>query len=100
MKKTYQLKVEDKNRERLVETYKNEIRKYIKREKKKKLPVGADFWTMECKFGRGEEPVKSINFVDIMKHIDKAVRKDSDSFYMEIITHPGQIEKREKRERE
>ena len=36
MKKTFQLIVENKNKDRQVDSIKNEIRKYIKRERTKK----------------------------------------------------------------
>ena len=40
MKKAFQIDVSNKTRERQIDSIKNEIRKYIKREKSKKLPEG------------------------------------------------------------
>ena len=41
MKKVFKLQVENRNPERQLEAVKNEIRKYMKRERKKKLPEDA-----------------------------------------------------------
>src|SRR5438445_150104 len=51
MKKTFQLKAEGKHPDRVLEAVKHEIRKYIKRERRRELPAGADFWDFDCKFG-------------------------------------------------
>jgi hypothetical protein len=55
MKKTFQLQVEGKHPERLLEAIKHDIRKYLKRERRRDVPEGADFWDFDCKFGLTEE---------------------------------------------
>lgn len=85
MKKTFQLKVENKNIDRQVDSIKNEVRKYIKREKSKKLPEEFNFWKFDCKFGKTQNEAQEINFVDIIKSIDLAVKENYESFYLEII---------------
>ncbi len=89
------LKVENKNPDRLVEKIKYEIRKYIKREKNKKLPEEVDFWKFECKFGKNDEEPQSIEFVDITKNIDEASSLGCESFYMEILSTKGYRPKKE-----
>ena len=44
MRKTYLLNIEGKNRDRLLEASKHDIRKYVKRERSRALPEGVDFW--------------------------------------------------------
>jgi len=95
MKKTFKLKVENKNTDRLLEKIKYEIRKYIKREKNKPLPEEVDFWKFECKFGKNDEEPQVIEFVDITKNIDEAAASGCDSFYMEILSTKGIREKKE-----
>ena len=85
MKKTFQLKVTNKNVARQVDSIKNEVRKYIKREKSKKLPEEFNIWKFNCKFGKTLEEAKEIAFTDIIKSIDFAAAQDFDSFYLEII---------------
>jgi len=89
MKKVFNLKEGNKNQDRLLDSIKHEIRKYIKREKRKTLPEDVDFWDLKCKFGKNNEEPKSIEFVDITKHINEASEEKYESFYMEIIAEKG-----------
>ncbi|CAM3897783.1 DUF6172 family protein [Arcobacter cloacae] len=85
MKKTFQLNVSNKNRERQVDSIKNEVRKYIKREKSKRPPEGFNFWAFDCKFGKTADEASEIKFVDVTKFIDFAASENYDSFYLELI---------------
>ena len=100
MKKTFQLKVENKNKDRLVEAIKNEVRKYIKRERRKPLPKDADFWNFDCKFGKDDETPQTISFVDVTKSIDEAAAKDCNSFYLELISKSAKKSPKIKKETE
>ncbi len=100
MKKVFKLKVENKNSDRLVEKTKYEIRKYIKREKNKKLPEEVDFWKFECKFAKNEEEPQVIEFLDITKNIDEASSEGCESFYMEILSVKGYRPKKEETKEE
>ena len=97
MKKSFSLVVEGKVRSRIVESIKNEIRKYIKREKRKKLPIDADYWLFDCKFGMGTVKPKVVKFIDIMGLIDDAEKDDKiDSIYVELIASPAKRKPRAK----
>ena len=85
MKKTFQLKVANKNIDRQVDSIKNEVRKYIKREKNKRLPEGFNFWSFDCKFGKSQEESSEIKFVDVIKSIDFAASENYDSFFLELV---------------
>lgn len=89
MKKTFNLKVENKHPDRQVESIKHEIRKYIKREKRKSLPEEFDFWKFDCKFAKNDNEHEVIDFVDITKYIDEAASEDCDTLYMEILKTPA-----------
>ena len=89
MKKTFKLNVENKHPDRLLEAIKHEIRKYIKREKRKPLPENVDFWDLKCKFAKNNEEPQIIDFNDITKNINDAASEKCDSFYMEIISTEG-----------
>ncbi|QKF73067.1 hypothetical protein AFAEC_0892 [Aliarcobacter faecis] len=88
MKKIFQIDVSNKTRERQIDSIKNEIRKYIKREKSKKLADGFNSWFFDCKFGQTQEVAKEINFADIIKSVDFAQSENFDSFYIEIVARP------------
>ncbi|MDH5425756.1 MAG: DUF6172 family protein [Gammaproteobacteria bacterium] len=89
MKKTFKLSHDRIKPERLVEAIKHEVKKYIKRERKRKLPAGVDFLDFDCRFGAEEISSDVIHLSEINKSIDWAVSKELDSFYLEIIAKPG-----------
>jgi hypothetical protein len=93
LKKTFNLQVENKNQDRNVDSIKNEIRKYIKREQKKSLPEGKDFWFFDCKFAKDEDTPKEISFADIIKFVNEAVEANSKTFYLEIISRAEERKK-------
>lgn len=95
MKKTFKLQASNKHPDRVVEGIKHEIRKYIKREKRKNLPEEFDFWNFDCKFSKDEEHPSTIEFVEITKLIDEAVEAKAETIYMELIAKPAKREKKE-----
>jgi Family of unknown function (DUF6172) len=89
VKKTFQLIDAKIRKDRLVEAIRHEIKKYIKRERGKKLPEGVDFWDFDCKFGHNPENAKEIHLSEISKCIDQAEEQQLESFYLEIMAKPG-----------
>ena len=89
MKKTFKLHVEGKNSERLLEAIKHEVRKYVKRERRKVLPQGANYWAFDCKFGVSEATAESLHLGDITKQMDVVSKAGDDSFYVEILARPA-----------
>jgi hypothetical protein len=87
LKKTYQLTSEKKEPARVVEAIKNEIRKYIKREKRKELPEGMNVWNIDCKFAKDDAEPETIQFQDITKCIDEAVELNAKSIYLELLSN-------------
>ncbi len=89
MRKTFQLSHPKIKLARLVEAIKHEVKKYIKRERNKKLPEDVDFWDFDCKFGQTAEKAEVIHLSEINKYIDKAEEQQFESFYLEILVKPG-----------
>ncbi|MDB5939236.1 MAG: hypothetical protein JWP77_1600 [Polaromonas sp.] len=89
MRKTFLLKIEGKNRDRLVEASKHDIRKYVKRERSRPLPAGVDFWDFDCKFGSDEATAAVVHFATLMSLIDTAVQEGAEQFYVEVVTRHG-----------
>ncbi|MFM2084299.1 MAG: hypothetical protein RLY95_1117 [Pseudomonadota bacterium] len=89
MKKLFQLTIEGKNRDRVLEGTKHEIRKYIKRERAKALPEGADFWDFDCQFGLSKETASVVHFANITDCINEAAISGADAFYLEVLARPG-----------
>ena len=89
MKKTYSLKVEGKNRDRLLDAAKHDIRKYVKRERAKSLPEGADFLDFECKAGASGDAAAAVHFAELMTAIDALISDGAEQFYVEVTGKPG-----------
>jgi len=98
MKKTFKLHVEGKNSDRLLDAIKHEVRKYVKREKRKTLPYGANYWAFDCKFGATAEVAEALHLGEITKQIDVIAKAGGDSFYVEIIARAAVRTPREQAE--
>ncbi|NMM10319.1 MAG: hypothetical protein HHJ16_08605 [Polaromonas sp.] len=90
MRKTYRLNIEGKNRDRLLEASKHDIRKYVKRERSRALPAGADFWDFDCKFGTSEATAEVVHFAALIGLIDTLAQDGGEQFYVEVVTKHGQ----------
>ena len=89
MKKTYQLNIEGKNRDRLLDAAKHDIRKYVKRERTKPLPTGVDFLDFDCKAGASDATAADVHFAVLMGAIDALVEQGAAQFYIEVTSKPG-----------
>lgn len=89
MKKTYVLDVEGKNRDRLLDASKNDIRKYFKRERAKALPEGVDFWDFDCKLGIVLADAVELHPAALTAAIDPLVAGGAAQFYVEVSVKPG-----------
>ena len=89
MKKTFKLHVEGKHPDRLLEAIKHEVRKYVKRERRKTLPKGVDYWAFECKFGVTADVAEVLRLGEITKKMDEIALAGGDSFYVEILAVHG-----------
>jgi hypothetical protein len=89
MRKTYALNIEGKNRDRLLEAAKHDIRKYVKRERNRALPEGVDFWDFDCKFGNSEADAAVVHFATITDLIDTVAKDGGEQFYVEVVTKHG-----------
>ena len=89
MRKTYRLNIEGKNRDRLLEASKHDIRKYVKRERSRPLPAGVDFWDFDCKFGSNDATAAVVHCATLMSLIDTVAQDGSEQFYVEVVTKHG-----------
>ena len=90
MRKTFQLNIEGKNRDRVLDAVKHEIRKYIRRERRRAVPEGADYWDFDCRFGATPEAAEVAHLSALTGLIDGVAREGGDRFYIEILARPGQ----------
>lgn len=89
LKKIFELQAANKKPERVSDSIKNELRKYLKRERKKKLPEDAIFWEFECRFGQTSDTAESLHVSELIKAVDKAYEASWDKCYIEIISKPS-----------
>ncbi len=86
MKKVFKLTDEKKHPDRLLESIKNEIRKYIKREKKKTLAdAKMTYWDFDCKVGDSQESAKIVDFDKLIKAVDEVKASEAKECYVEIL---------------
>ena len=57
---------------RLVEAIKFEVKKYLKRERRKALPADVDFWDFDCRYGADEQSSEVIHVSAINRSISQA----------------------------
>lgn len=89
VRKTFKLQVPGRHRDRVLEAVKHEIRQYVKRERRKALPDGVDFWDFECRFGTSMDAAVAVHFANLTALIDAAAKEGSEAFYLELIARPG-----------
>ena len=84
MKKTFKLEHSKIKVPRVVDSVKHEIRKHLKKERKKSLPEGAKYWGFECKLGASEETAVEVQLPSLTKSIDALVEKNIMTIYVQI----------------
>lgn len=78
----------------MVEQIKGEVRKYLKRERKKVLPEDFDFWGFQCRAGKSPESATSCHEKEISKTLDDASAAGWTEIYLEIVAVPSKREKK------
>jgi hypothetical protein len=89
MKKIFSLEVPGHQAPRVIEAIKSNVRKYVKRERRKPLPEGVDFWDFDCKIGQDEAAPEVKHVEELIPAIDQAAADKCDSIYIEILAKPG-----------
>ena len=86
MKKIFKLTDEKKHEDRVLEAVKNDIRKYVKREKKKDLPDKATmYWDFDCKIGSTSENAEVVLYEELIKALDAVKATGVSEVYVEIL---------------
>lgn len=86
MKKIFKLTDPKKHEDRVLEAVKNEIRKYVKREKKKTLSDKVTmYWDFDCKVGASTVDAKVVTYEDLIKAVDSIKATGATEVYVEII---------------
>lgn len=84
MKKQFTVVESKISPDRQIDAIKHEIKKYIARERRKKLPEGQDYWGFDCKIGTSVADAKTTHVDDLNKQLD-LLSAENTSFYVEIL---------------
>ena len=86
MKKIFKLTDPKKHEDRVLEAVKNDIRKYVKREKKKDLPdKKLMYWNFDCKVGATKEDAKDVVYEELIKALDAVKATGATEVYIEVL---------------
>lgn len=99
MKKIFKLTDEKRHEDRVLEAVKNDIRKYVKREKKKDLSdKKLMYWDFDCKVGTTADDAKVVAYEELIKELDVVKATGAKEAYVEVMAK--EVEKPQKVEEE
>ena len=84
MKKTFNLDHPRIKVPRIVDSIKHDIKQFLKKERKKPLPLSAKYWGFDCKLGKSEETAVEVHISSLRKNIDELVKNNIMTIYVEI----------------
>ena len=86
MKKIFTLTDPKKHADRVLEAVKHDIRKYVKREKRKELAEPeSTYWDFDCRIGVTAEEAKSIAYKELLKALEDIQAAGAAQVYVEIL---------------
>jgi hypothetical protein len=89
MKKTFPLAIEGRHPDRVIDALKHELRKYVRRERRRPLPAGVDYLDFDCRFGTDQALAEPAHLSALGALIDAAARDGAAQVYVEILARPG-----------
>lgn len=89
LKKIFTIRHEKKKPERAIEAIKHEVRKYLKRERGKKLPEKATFWDFECRFGQNSDTAENLPASGVIDALSRVEEAGWEQCYIEITAKPS-----------
>lgn len=89
MRKNFTLISPNKQRERVLDAVKHEIRQYLRRERKRDLPAGSNYWDFDCRFGLTKDSAETVPLADLIDRVGAAAADGADAFYVEVLARPA-----------
>ena len=89
MRKNFPLQIDGRHPDRVLDAVKHEVRKYLKRERRRDLPEGIDFWDFDCKCGLQAADAEVVHLSALIAAIDALAKAQATSVYVEILTKHG-----------
>ena len=89
MRKNFPLQIDGRHPDRVLDAVKHEVRKYLKRERRRDLPEGIDFWDFDCKCGLQAADAEVVHVSALIAAIDALAKAQATSVYVEILAKHG-----------
>ena len=89
MKKTFPLRRPGVADQRVVETIKRDVRRYVKRERAKTPPAEFDVWEFHCKGGPTAANAESRALKEITGAIDAVAATGAEAVFIELAAVPA-----------
>lgn len=89
MRKNFPLQIDGRHPDRVLDAVKHEVRKYLKRERRRDLPEGIDFWDFDCKCGLQAADAEVVHVSALIAAIDALAKAQATSVYIEILAKYG-----------
>lgn len=89
MRKTYPLRPEGKHPDRALDAVKHDIRKYMKRERRRELPPDAHFWDFDCRFGPNQAQAQTLHPAALIAELDALAKTGAEQCYVELLARPA-----------
>jgi hypothetical protein len=89
MRKNFPLQIDGRHPDRVLDAVKHEVRKYLKRERRRDLPEGIDFWDFDCKCGLQAADAEVVHLSALIAAIDALAKAQATSVYVEILAKHG-----------
>lgn len=90
MRKTYSFQAEGRHPDRVLESVKHDIRKYLKRERRRDLPEGADFWDFGCRIGADKDSAEGVLLSALIAQVDAIAKAGAAQAYVEVLARAAQ----------
>jgi len=85
MRKNFPLQIDGRHPDRVLDAVKHDVRKYLKRERRRDLPEGIDFWDFDCKCGLQAADAEVVHVSALIASIDAMDKAQASSVYVEIL---------------
>ena len=89
MRKTFALRPEGKHPDRVLDAVKHEIRKYLRRERRRALPEGVDYWDFDCKVGPEAAQAQTVHLAELIGAVDALAKGGGPQAYVEVLAKHG-----------
>ncbi|RYF79199.1 MAG: hypothetical protein EOO29_17925, partial [Comamonadaceae bacterium] len=85
MRKIFPLQIEGRHPDRVMEALRHEIRKYLKRERRRELPADADYWDFDVRCGSTRDNAQAVHLASLFASIDAVAAEKGAEVYVEIL---------------